>query len=211
MAPMTIKQAELEGIAKWTSSCSRCGSPLEGEYGELVIEKVEGRGLLHSICGGCKGARIPAHAGLPISEAACKLLTAAPMLFLLVEVTEGRTTIKIRHEGFPQVSLESAHPFKLSDLFAAEDARRLQKWLDQHLGPECKCSNCREAMHKGYPEDQIPALVNSFMYFCTPSGFRYFFLCEDCTEHWFEFDEAGIPLVAAKLALMSARAQGLTQ
>ena len=208
---MTIKQAEIEAIEKWTSSCSACGSPLEGEYGELLIQKIGGDSLLHSICGGCKGTGIQAHRGLPISESAVKLMTAPPMLVLMVDVTEGRTTVKIRHKDFSQVSLESAHPFKLLDLFSVKDARRLQKWLDRHLGPECKCSNCREPMHKGYPEDQIPFLVNSFMYFCTPSGFRAFFLCNDCAEHWYESDEVGIPHVAAKLALMSARLMGVIQ
>jgi hypothetical protein len=47
---VTIKQAETEAIVDWTNTCSACGNPLEQEYGELLILKIEGKSLLHSTC-----------------------------------------------------------------------------------------------------------------------------------------------------------------
>jgi hypothetical protein len=211
MAPMTIKQTEIEAMVDFMEACSACGSPLEGERADLLIQKIAGKSLLHSICHGCRGKKLQAHAGMAISEAAVKLMTTPPVLVLMVEVTEGRSTVKVRHSGFAQVSLETAHPYKLHDLFSAKDARRLQKWLDRNLGQNGKCSECREPMHKGYSEDQIPSLVNSFLLFCAGSGFRHFCLCNECAEHFHEADEAGIPHVAAKLACMSARPQVVIQ
>jgi hypothetical protein len=49
---VTIKQAETEAIVDWMNTCSVCGNPLEQEYGELLILKIEGKSLLHSICHG---------------------------------------------------------------------------------------------------------------------------------------------------------------
>jgi hypothetical protein len=34
------------------NTCSACGNPLEQEYGALLILKIEGKSLLHSICHG---------------------------------------------------------------------------------------------------------------------------------------------------------------
>lgn len=81
---VTIKQAEIEAIVDWMNTCSACGNPLEQEYGELLILKIEGKSLLHSIChGGIANALLQLAYGQGISRQTIHSLADSFMCFVV--------------------------------------------------------------------------------------------------------------------------------
>lgn len=118
-----------------------------------------------------------------------------PMLALMLALVQDR----LKPARLDDHGCEINSTVLLRDVLPSEATDEISAWLKAHFAPDCICDECGQRIGERYPLADLPDLEPKFLFALTPTGFKSYFLCEDCAEQWESRDAEGIPKVIARL------------